>query len=298
MSCSMKGLVRSALLSACVTAGVLACGTPPMEPPQPPAPPVVCCRIVSWYVDPICPGREVLILCYFREDGLPLFVSNPMPLPFNQQCACGLAKLPPIPGVMDGGISFGPVSPAPLAESCILMPPDLPGYGPFTPLCEPNSNFQVDSFFDVFYTLASFPTDPTDPCPRPSTVFQFRGGPDAVIPPGVPFAVYRKIVIPAGLDPNLLCGSGLSSIGLFLIDSGNVLIEPPAPGLPPMTLPQFQMAGGIGAFYKVKCLPLDLPGPCPLGGAACCVGDANCDGVVDFNDITAILANWLQICIP
>lgn len=292
-----KRMVWSALGAACISAGALACGTPPQPPPPPPAPPVVCCRIVAWYIDPICPNRQVIIVCYFREDGLPLFQSNPMPLPSNQQCACGFPKLRALPGVMEGGIAFGPVSANPLQVFCEPMPPDQEGYGPFTPLCEPQSQQQVDSFFDIFYSIGGFnPGDPTDPCPKLSSVMQFRGSPNTFIPPGVPFAVYRKIILPLGVDPNLLCG-GLSTVGLFLIDNGNVLIEPPAPGLPPLDLAGFANGGGMGAIYKVKCLPLDLPSPCRVPGA-CCPGDANGDGIPDFNDIVMILSRWLIPCSP
>ncbi|HBS28743.1 MAG TPA: hypothetical protein DEB06_04675 [Phycisphaerales bacterium] len=252
---------------------------------------------MSWYIDPIC-NKEVLILCYFREDGLPLFVSNPMPLPASQQCACGLGKLPPLPGVMDGGISFGPVPPAGTTDFCIPLPGDVPGYGPFTPQCDPQVSQQVDSFFDIFYQLGEVPRDPTDPCPSLSTTFSFRGGPNSFIPPGQSFVIYRKVIIPRGMDPNLLCGFGLSGIGLFLVDGGVVGLEPPAAGLPPISPGEF-LQNPSGAFYKVKCLPLELPGPCPpLGCPRPCPGDADLDSDVDFDDITTVLARWLQPCPP
>jgi len=252
---------------------------------------------VSWFIDPICPDREILILCYFREDGLPLFVSNPMPLPGSQQCACGVGKLPTLPGVMDGGLSFGPPPDPTNMGLCVPMPPNQPGYGPFTPQCDPSVSQQVDSFFDIFYELGQVPRgDPTDPCPQLSTTYSFRGGPDSVIPQGVAFAVYRKVIIPRGLDPNLLCGSGLSGIGLFLVDGGLVGLEPPAAGLPPLTPGEFAMSP-FGAFYKVKCVPLGLPAPCRVPGS-CCLGDANCDGIVDFDDLVEVLGRWLTICSP
>lgn len=295
-----KRVLCSLLGALCVTGAALACGTPPTEPPQPPAPPVVCCKIVSWYIDPICPGREVVIICYWREDGLPLFLSNPMPLPASQQCACGLGALPQLPGVMDAGIAFGPAG-GPPAAPCIPFPPDVPGYGPFTPVCNPQVNAQVDSFFDIWYELAQIPRDPTAPCPRLSSVFQFRGSPNHQIPPGQAFGLYRKVVIPSGFDPNQLCGFGLTTIGLFLVDNGTVLLEPGVPmaaGGAPIPLPLFPppagTPGGTGAILKVKCLPFDLLTPCPVPPG--CPGDANGDGITNFSDINAVLANWLIPC--
>ncbi len=45
-------------------------------------------------------------------------------------------------------------------------------------------------------------------------------------------------------------------------------------------------------------VPPDAP-VIQAGGPLCpCPGDANCDGVVNFADITAVLANWNRICCP
>jgi hypothetical protein len=288
-------MTNSILATCTVTSAALGCGTPPSPPPPPPDPPVVCCRISSWFIDPVC-NKEVLILCYFREDGLPLYISNPMPLPFTQQCACGFTPLPTLPGVMDGGITFGP--PSNPFDSCDILGPDQPGYGPFTPLCEPQTAQQIDSFFDVFYNVAKIPPR-SGPCPRQSTVFSFRG--PGQIQPGVPFVVYRKVIVPRGFDPNVLCSattSNLSAIGLFLVDNGTPFIEPPAAGLPPIPFSQFSQNPGASAMYKVKCLPLDLPGPCPFPCPVppFCAGDADGNGFVNFADITATLANFGRIC--
>lgn len=291
----MKSLCRVGVTTlmtlVTVVGSALGCGTPPQPPPPPPAPPVVCCRIVSWFIDPICQDREIFIICYFREDGLPMFVSNPMDVTPGQQCGCGLGSLPPIPGVADGGIAFGP--PGQPGDSCILFPSNQPGYGPFTPECNPQTANQIDSFFDIFYNLAKIPAPSTGPCPNVSTTQQFRG--PGFIPPNVTFGVYRKVVAPRGFDPNNLCGTGLTAIGLFLVENGQVFIEPEAPGLPPVTFQQFQQRQGRGAMYKVKCLPFDLPGPCPLG-AEPCPGDLNNNGVIDFGDIGFLLASFGSPC--
>jgi len=285
----VQKIVISGLALACCAAGALACGVPTTPPPPPPAPPIVCCKIVAWHRDPICPGRQVLILCYFREDGLPLYQSNPMPLASGQQCACGLSPLPAFPGVADDGLSFG--SAANPDQDCMTFPPNVPGYGHFTPECNPQTNQQVDSFFDVFTRIAEIPPL-TGPCPRLSSVFSFSG--PGQIPPGQTFRVYRKVVIPAGFNPAALCPpGGLSAVGLFLVDNGQVLAEPPALGLPPVGLSQFFQNPGASAFYKVKCLPLTIPAPCPLPG---CRGDSNGDGIVNFADITSVLSNWALQC--
>lgn len=282
-----RSLAQSALSIACLTGMALACGTPPVPPPPPPAPPIVCCRIAAWFIDPIC-KKQVLILCYFRQDGLPLYQSNPMPLLATQQCACGLSALPHLPGVMEGGISFGlPGNPL---QSCLPMAPDQPGYGPFTPPCDNQLTPQINSFFDVFYSAANIP--PTSTGCNLSSVFQF-GGP-GTIPPGIPFVVYRKVIVPRGFNPATLC-TGESAIGLFLVNNGTAFAEPPQQGLPPVSFAAFAGNPGASAFYKVKCLPLDLPGPCPL---PTCPGDANGDGSVNFADITSVFSHWLVPCPP
>lgn len=291
-----KKLLDCSLMVLALAGTALACGHPPVEPPPPPAPPVVCCRIVSWFQDPIC-GKDTLLICYFREDGLPLYVSNPMPLPGNQQCACGFPRLPEFPGVADEGIIFGPMGNP--SDSCIVLPNEVPGYGPFTGLCDPQTNQQIDSFFDVFTSVGQIPPSQSL-CMRSASVFQFRGGPDQFIPPGVNFTIYRKISIPRGFDPRLLAPptGGLSSVGLFLVDNGVPFVEPPAAGLPPIPFSQFSQNPGFSAFYKVKVLPFDLPGPCPFPCIAppSCPGDADNNGLVNFADITSVLANFGSIC--
>lgn len=294
---SLRSFFACSVLAATgLASAVLACGTPPGPPPPPPAPPVVCCRIVAWYQDPVCIGRQTIILCYYREDGLPLFVSNPMPLPASQQCGCAVSKLPNFPGVEDGGIAFGPVGDP--AARCITFPQDVPGYGPFTTLCSPQTTQQIDSFFDIFTKAAGIPRDTSTNCPQQSNVFSFSG--PGQIPAGVGFGLYRKVIIPAGFNPNLLCGFGLSAVGLFLIDNGVPFVEPPASGLPPIPFGQFAQNPGASAFYKVKCLPLDLPAPCafPCVAPTPCLGDANNDGIVGFGDITTVLNFFGRICPP
>jgi hypothetical protein len=285
--------MSSILWSVGMVGSALACGTPPIEPPPPPAPPVVCCRVVSWFLDPTDLTRQCVVVCYFREDGLPLYQSNPMPLAGSQACACGLSPLPNIPGVSEGGVSFGPAGGA--DPDCAPLPANVNGYGPFgNDPCSPAAQ-QVDSFFDVFYTAAGIPRDPTSP--RSSSTFSFSG--PGIIPPGVTWRVYRKICFPRNVPVSqVVCPPGsLSAIGLFLVSDGQVFAEPSGPGLPPVPFQQFIKSPGQSAFYKVKCLPLTLTAPCdPCVAPPFCSGDANGDATVNFTDISTVLANFGAAC--
>lgn len=285
----MKKLVTTALAMGCSTAAVLACGTPPEPPPPPPDPPIVCCFVIDWWIDPADPGFEYLTVRYVRDDGLPLFQSNPMPLPPTQQCACALPPLPQsaaAAGVQVVGLSFGDILP-----SWQGLPPDVPGYGPFEPI-DPtdNTQFQVDSFFDIYYQLGGIPIPPAGE--RLSSVFQFGGPGD--IPPGQVFDVYQLLRIPAGFDPNQLClPQQLGGLGLFLVDNGQVFVEPPAPGAPPLNLAQFAANGGNAAFYKFRWYPLHVPPPCPIIiGPNPCPWDFNGDGNVGAADLAQLLGAW------
>jgi hypothetical protein len=284
----MKSRLRSlgactlALLSAVGSA--LACGTPPQPPPPPPDPPIVYCVPVIWMEDPVDPTADMVVLWYYRIDGLPLYQSNPMPLFSNQACACGLSALPAIPGVQDLGLSFGAAY-----DPCGGLPDNVKGYGPFGAIPSGPLTQQIDSFFDVFYNVAAIPS--TMPG---NAAFGFSG--PGTIPSGVIFDVYRKIRVPRGFHPRNLCPPGaLSAIGLFLVQSGQVLAEPPALGLPPIPFPQFQQNPGQSAFYKVCWAPFCQRIPCrPV--PPFCAGDANGDGIVSFADVTTVLANFGAIC--
>lgn len=275
-------LTAVALALCSATGAALGCGTPPTEPPPPPDPPVVYCVPVTWMEDPTDPLFDMVILWYYRIDGLPLYQSNPMPLFPTQACACGLTPLPTV--AQDLGISFGGAY-----DPCAGIPDNVPGYGPFGPPIQPGVPQQIDSFFDIFYSVAGIPNSGT-----PSASFSFSG--PGTIPPGVVWDVYRKIRIPRGFHPRNLCPPGsLSAIGLFLVDNGQVFAEPPAQGLPPIPFPQFQQNPGQSAFYKVCWAPFcqriacrPAPVPCP--------GDANGDGAVNFADITNVLSFFNMPC--
>lgn len=271
-------------LALCSAAGAaFACGTPPTEPPPPPAPPIVYCVPVTWMEDPNDPTADMVILWYYRVDGLPLYQSNPMPLFPTQACICGLTALPTIPGVQDLGLSFGGAY-----DPCAGLPGNVQGYGPFNPLGGPTA-LQVDSFFDVFYNVAGIP-----PATQQTTSFGFSG--PGTIPNGVVWDVYRKIRIPRGLHPRNLCPPGaLSAIGLFLADNGQVFAEPPAQGLPPIPFGAFQQNPGASAFYKVCWAPFCQRIPC-RPAVPPCMGDANGDSIVNFADITTVLAFFGMPC--
>jgi hypothetical protein len=93
----LNGFASAVACALTVTvSSVFACGAPTEPPPPPPAPPIVCCVVVDWFVRPDEPDCEFLLLRYFRQDGLPLYQSNPMPLLPTQQCLCSLPALPTI----------------------------------------------------------------------------------------------------------------------------------------------------------------------------------------------------------
>lgn len=290
---SLRSFAASGMLALVAAAGsVLACGTPPEPPPPPPAPPIVCCQVVSWFIDPANPNRECIIVRYFRQDGLPLFVSNTMPVTGTQQCACGVPSLPPIPGLMDMGLSFGLNF-----EPCGQLPTNAPGYNTFGPGSDPFVGQAVESFFDIFNSVAGIP-NPNPGTARISTVWSFSG--PGFIPPNVRFDVYRKLCFPRGFDPRQLCPpDSLSSLGLFLVDGQQVFIEPGFPGGPAIPVGQWKPNVPVAA-YKVKCLPFPFVepcNPCPPPPSPC-PGDANGDNVVNFADISATLAAFGRICPP
>lgn len=280
-----RRLADSFIVLCTVAGAALGCGTPPTEPPPPPSPPIVYCVPVTWMEDPNDPNSDMVILWYYRIDGQPLYVSNPMPLPATQACACGLTPLPAIPGVADLGITFGgPYDP------CAGLPANVQGYGPFAPNNNPGIPQQIDSFFDVFYNVAGIP----NPGTSLSNTFSFSG--PGTIPSGVVWDVYRKIRIPRGFHPRNICPPGaLSAIGLFLINGNQVLAEPGTQGQPPIPFAQFQQNPGNSAFYKVCWAPYCQRIPCrPV--PPFCLGDADGNGIVNFADITAVLASFNMAC--
>lgn len=286
----MTNFTRRAVVSVLAVSGavasVMACGTSTEPPPPPPQPPIVCCQVTAWWIDPLDPARQYIIIRYFRTDGLPLFQSNPMPVGANQLCACTLGKLPSIPGVEDAGLSFGMPQPNP----CAPLEQDVPGYGPWgrAERCQPSSQ-QIDSFFDVFASVAGIPNTTGNS----TSTFAF-GGPGN-IPPGQSFDVYRKVCFPRNVDiSQVACPPGsLTAIGLFLVDNGTAFVEPVSPGQPPIPFSVFQQNPGNSSFYKVICCPPLVTEPCnPCLAPAPCPGDADGNGIVNFSDITSVLANF------
>lgn len=281
--------VGAALLTT-AAASVLACGTPTQPPPPPPAPPIVCCQVIRWIDDPAT-GTECLIVRYFRKDGLPLFQSNPMPLLPTQQCLCAVPPLPQAAinaGAVVEQLTFGTPRP-----DCRPMPDDVVGYGPFTPIPPTSSQSQqVDSFFDIFFAVAGDPEMvPPDTGLQQSWVFS---GPGQILP-GQVFDIYKKIRVPAGFNPQLLCVPCQRwIIGLFLVDGGQVFVEPAQPG-PAIPVGVFAGNPGNSSFYKFAWYPLIVPGPCPLGPTNC-PGDANGDNVVDLQDLNLVLFNFGLVC--
>lgn len=258
---------------------VLACGTPTQPPPPPPAPPIVCCVVIDWFIRPNEPDCEYILVRYFRQDGLPLYQSNPMPLAPTQFCLCSLPPLPPDPtgvGPMSVGFRFG----APGALPWNGLPDDAPGYGPFQPVANPNVLAQVQEFNQAYAKAAGDTVD----LPGAPQVFGFAG--PGTIPPGVAWDIYQLIKVPRGYDPRNLCpfAGAMGIVGLFLGDGGLVLAEPLAPGMPPIPFPQFAQNPGQSAFYKFKWYPVIIPPPCPP-----CPGDINGDGRRDFADLNILL---------
>lgn len=284
-----RTLAAGVLSFGTLTAATFACGTPPPQtpPPPPPDPPIVCCIVIDWFQDPTNPNFECLIVRYFRQDGQPLFQSNPMPLLPNQACACAVPPLPSIAlaaGAVPAGLSFGA---RPIWRG---LPPNVPGYNNFQHITNPDIQAQVDSFFDVFAAAAGPTVTPPDT--GLSQPFGFSG--PGNIPPNQVFDIYQKIRVPRGFDPRVLCIPGqMWMLGLFLIQDGQVLVEPTAPGLPPLPLPQFQQQPGRGAFYKFKWYPFILPPFCPR-----CPGDTNDDFIVNFADLNNVLSAFGTACPP
>ncbi len=279
----MRCLIGLASAVACAlsvsVSSVFACGAPTQPPPPPPAPPIVCCVVIDWFIRPNEPECEYILVRYFRQDGLPLYQSNPMPLAPSQFCLCSLPPLPSDPtgvGPMSVGFRFG----APGTLPCDGLPNNAPGYGPFQQVSDPNVLAQVREFNSA-YAKAAGDTVPQNAAPQ---VFGF-GGP-GTIPPGVAWDIYQLIKVPRGYDPRNLCpfAGAMGIVGLFLGDAGLVLAEPIAPGLPPIPIQQFAQNPGQSAFYKFKWYPVIIPPPCPP-----CPGDINGDGQRDFADLNILL---------
>ncbi|MFM9956480.1 MAG: hypothetical protein ACKVZJ_00250 [Phycisphaerales bacterium] len=288
-----RRLMVGALAVACAAGSALACGTPPKPPPPPPEPPIVYCQPIRWVVDPTNPNFDCIIVRYFRLDGQPLYRSNPMPLPATQQCAC---SLPPLPTVAVGagaqivGISFG-------AQPDCALPPDAPGYGPWTRNNNPGFRNQVQNFYSAYGAAAGGTIQPPA-APSFFDIFSFSG--PGNIPPNVTWDIYQYIRVPRGFDPSVLAIPGQAwLIGLFLIDGTQVLAEPSAQGLPPIPFSQFAQNPGDSAFYKFCWLPNTLPPPCPCPPTPpTCIFDSNNDGVINVIDLTAFLAAFGSTCPP
>ncbi|MCB9849005.1 MAG: hypothetical protein H6814_11395 [Phycisphaeraceae bacterium] len=293
MKFSVKMCLSAALTALTATSVALACGTPPPQnpPPPPPDPPIVCCSVIARVPCPIDPCNfEYWIVCYGRIDGLPLFVSNPMPLPPNQTCLCGLPPMPQAAaaaGASVVGVWFTNPGNIPWDPTQI---PDEPGYGPFNPITDPNLQLQVDSFFDIYYTAAGLMPPPgTDGL---SSIFGFSGNPDGTgqIFPGLAFNIYKCLRVPRGFDPNLLCPPlQEAALGLFLADNGQVGLEPGQGGNPPIPLPLY--VPGDGAMYKIRWYPMMVPPSCPPP----LPGDLNGDLVVNTADLGILLGNFGSI---
>jgi hypothetical protein len=268
----------------------LSCGTPPPmnPPPPPPAPPIVCCQVIDRVPCPIDPCNfEYWIVCYGRIDGLPLFNSNPMALTPGQACGCAVPPLNPAAvaaGATVVGLWFTDPTRVPWDPTQI---PNEPGYGPFEPEPDPNIQFQVDSFFDIYYQAAGIVPD-ANPL-GVSSLFSFRtGAAGGQILPGLVFNVYTCIRVPRNFPPDALCTPlQEGGIGLFMIEpTGEVLLEPLAPGLAP--IPAALFAPGDGAFYKFRWYPVSVPPSCPPPFPP----DINSDGLVDTADLGTLIANF------
>jgi hypothetical protein len=272
------------------TASVLACGAPPPQqpPPPPPVPPIVCCVVVDWFLLPNDPDCEYLLLRYFRQDGIPLYQSNPMMLFPNQQCLCSLPPFPPTPpGVQVLGFSFGDPNILPWQG----LPMNQPGYGPFQQVANTSIISQVSNFNQVYANAAGDLVE----LPGPPQVFGF-GGPGQIFP-NVVFDIFQLVKIPRGMDPRVLCpfAGAMGSLSLYLSQDGQVLVEPIMPGLPPIPFNQFIQNPGNSAFYKFKWYPLIIPPPCPPVGNTC-PGDIDGDGDRDFADLNIMLSFYNIPC--
>lgn len=324
-TCSRR-MTFGALASLVVSGVVLACGTPPpmLPPPPPPDPPVVCCNVIWRGPCPIDPCNfEYWIACYGRIDGVPLFNSNPMPLLPSQRCLCAVPPLPPAAVACGASVvGFWFTNPLNLPWD----PRDIQdekGYGPFEPVKDDSTQFQVDQFFDIYYQAAGIPLPlpasdapgrtqrviagdstaagaeetvsagtedglPGGPTGGFASIFGFRG-PGQIIP-GVVFNCYVCYRVPRGFDPNKLClPLEQGAIMLFLQDGQQVLLEPDGPGQPPIPLPAWQP--GRGAVYKFNWYPVAVPPSCPFTLQA----DVNDDNKVDSADLSVLIGQFGQV---
>ncbi len=288
---------RNLWFCGALTLGIVAsvawpCGAPPPmhPPPPPPDPPIVCCVMIDWFPDPNDPDFECVIIRYFRQDGRPLYNSNPMPLLPTQKCMCAVPPLSNaaiFQGAVVTGFSFGSLDPPWQG-----LPPDVPGYGPFQVDDDPSLIAQTSQFFQAYNSQTAGTT--TAPDSGPFQLFSFSG--PGTIPPGAVFDIYQKIRVPRGFDPRKFCIPGqMWMIGLFLVDNGIVFAEPIQPGLPPVNSMQFFFNPGNSAFYKFKWYPLIVPPPCPPLPPFCS-GDADGNGIRNFSDIITVLANFGDVC--
>ncbi len=285
-------LLNSALVFGAAVSAVLACGAPPPQhpPPPPPDPPLVCCIVIAKQPDPADPAFERWIVRYFRQDGQPLYQSNPMPLPATQACICAVPPLPPqaiAAGATITGLRFGAGPP------WRGLPPNVPGYRPFSPISQaqqPGLYSQAGQFFQV-YAAAAGPTV-SPPEGGFAQLWGFTG--PGEIPPNQLFDIYQELRVPAGFPPSLLCVPGqMWMIGLFLQNGNQLLAEPVQPGLPPIAIAQFGQNPGQSAFYKFKWYPDIVPPVCPP-----CPGDTNGDFVVNFSDLNSVLSFFGLQCPP
>lgn len=283
-------LLNGTLIFGASLSAVLACGAPPPQhpPPPPPDPPIVCCIVIAKQPDPDDPLFERWIVRYFRQDGQPLYQSNPMPLPANQSCICAVPALPP--QAIGGGASivalrFGARPP------WRGLPPNVPGYLPFSPISpasQPGLYSQAQQFFQA-YTNAAGPTV-TPPEGGFAQLWGFSG-PGQILPEQF-FDIYQELRVPQGFSPSLLCVPGqMWMISLFLQSGTQLLAEPLAPGLPPISLASFVVNPGQSAFYKFKWYPDIVPPVCPP-----CPGDTNGDLTVNFLDLNFVLSFFGQQC--
>ena len=281
MKFSAKLSLTAALSSLIAASAVLACGTPPPQapPPPPPDPPIVCCQVIARWPCPIDPCNfEYWIVCYGRIDGLPLFVSNPMLLFPNQQCICAFPALSQA-AVLQGAkvVAFNFTDPQKIPWDPTQIP-DEPGYGPFQPVDDPIILAQIDEFVGRYTEASGIPVSPT-------SAFGFGPGPDGgEILPGIVFNCYVTIRVPRGFGKDKLCPPLFEgSIGLYLVEDGQVFLEPVAPGLPP--IPPFAFVPGDGAMYKFRWYPVAVPPSCPPPFLA----DNNGDGVIDTADLGILI---------
>ncbi len=295
MRWSMSRWIGVSCLASLIAAAIVwACGAPPPStpPPPPPDPPIVCCVVIDRFPDPDNPGREILIVRYFRQDGRPLYQSNPMPLLPSQQCLCVVPNLPTsaiLAGVAMTGLSFGDPTNIPWQG----LPPNIPGYGPFVRNTSLTLISQANQFFNGYAAVTGGTVTPP-PNPDPNTLWTFAG--PGNIPPNSFFDVFVELNAPFGFDPTILCIPGqMWMIGLFLVNGTQVLSEPIQPGLPPIAIGPFLGNPGSSAFYKFKWYPSIVPPPCPPVGGGCVSdvddgsGTGTPDGATDIADLLYFL---------